>query len=466
MVYGLTPEGFIPKTLPVIKQEMENELKTAKWANGNLVFGEDIDLSPQSVFGQMVGIFSQAQADLWALAFDIYTNAYPDGASSVSLDRVCSLTGVTRNPATASRATAIAYGIAGTVIPAGQELRDSKANNTYTSETDVTISNSDARDVIVVVPAPATGNYIVTINGTAFTFNATGSPTINGIVNGLVSAITGAGAVALNVDNKLRLLNAGQSFSVVISNNLTINSTGVAMPVVNTIAGAVDVPVGAIDTIDTPVSGWLRVTNLVQGSSGTNRETDEELRLRRDLSLEKSIIKAVLEVDGVTQGRIFENNTDVTNGDGTPAHHIWAIVEGGSATAIATAILDNNAAGIGTRGAQQGTAISPFTGVSTVARFDRPTYVYPTISITYSVTEEGTFPVDGVQQAKNALVAYGKTLKIGDDLIYSRLFAPIHTVAGVQVNTLTVNAGTASLSIDKDELVVIRNADITMTVTP
>jgi uncharacterized phage protein gp47/JayE len=458
MAYGLTPEGFIPKTLPIIKEELENELRSS--------FGEDIDLSPQTVFGQTVGIFSQKHADIWALAFDIYTNAYPDSASGIHLDRVCSLTGIIRNTATPSRATAIAYGISGTSIPAGQEVRDSKTNNTYTSTEAVTITTNTARDATVVILAPVVGSYVVTINGTPYTYTASGTPTINTIVNGLVAVITGAGAVASNVNNKLRLLNASIPFSVAVTPNMRVDDVGVAMEVVNTVAGAADVPLGAIDTIDTPVSGWLRVTNLVQGFSGTNRETDEDLRLRRELSLEKSIIKEVLEVAGVTQGRVFENNTDITDADGTPAHHIWVIVEGGTATDIATAIIEHNAAGIGTRGAQQGTSLSPVTGLSTIARFDRPTYVYPAIVITYSLTEEGTFPVDGVQQAKNALVAYGKTLKIGDDLIYSRLFAPIHSVRGLQINTLTVNAGTASLSIDKDELVVIRNADITMTVTP
>jgi uncharacterized phage protein gp47/JayE len=345
-------------------------------------------------------------------------------------------------------------------------VRDSKTNNTYTSLEAVTINTTTARDASIVVLAPATGTYTVTINGTPYTYTESGTPTINGIVNGLVAVITGAGAVASNVNNKLRLLNASTPFSVAVTPNMRVDDIGVAMNVVNTVAGAADVPLGAIDTIDTPVSGWLRVTNLVQGFAGTDRETDEALRLRRELSLEKSIIKEVLEVAGVTQGRVFENNTDVTDADGTPAHHIWVVVEGGDADDIATAIIEHNAAGIGTRGAQQGTSLSPVTGLSTIARFDRPTYVYPTIAITYSLTEEGTFPVDGVQQAKNALVAYGKTLKIGDDLIYSRLFAPIHSVRGLQVDTLTVNAGTASLSIDKDELVVIRDADITMTVTP
>jgi len=458
MAYGLTPEGFIPKTLPIIKEELENELRSS--------FGEDIDLSPQTVFGQTVGIFSQKHADIWALAFDIYTNAYPDSASGIHLDRVCSLTGIIRNPATLSSATAIAYGIAGTNIPAGQEVRDSKTNNTYTSLEAVTINTTTARDVSIVVLAPVVGTYTVTINGTPYTYTESGTPTINGIVNGLVSAITGAGAVASNVNNKLRLLNASIPFSVAVTPNMRVDEIGVAMNVVNTVAGAADVPLGAIDTIDTPVSGWLRVTNLFQGVSGRDRETDEELRLRRDISLESRLRREVLEVEGVAQAKVFDNYGTTTDADGTPPQHIWVVVEGGDDDDIAQAIINQHTAGIGMRGAQQAVGIRPDTGQSIVARFDRPTYVYPTIAITYSLTEEGTFPVNGVQEAKNALVAYGKKLEIGDDLIYSRLFAPIHSVAGVQVDTLTVNAGTASLSIDKNELVVIRDADITMTVTP
>jgi uncharacterized phage protein gp47/JayE len=95
MVFGLTPEGFTPKTFEEIKADVENDLRST--------FGQNIDLSPQTVFGQTVGIFSQKQAELWALAFDIYANAYPDSASGASLDRVCSLTGISRSPATPSK---------------------------------------------------------------------------------------------------------------------------------------------------------------------------------------------------------------------------------------------------------------------------------------------------------------------------------------------------------------------------
>ncbi len=457
MVFGLSPEGFTPKSLDDVKAEIENDLQST--------FGEEIDLSSQSVFGQIVGIFSLKHSQLWALANDIYINAYPDFASGVSLDRVCSLTGILRAPATASTATVVAYGISGTILPAGQEVLDVANNITYTTDESVSITNTAARDVIISIPAPVVGAYTVTISGIAYTFTASGTPTLNSIVNGLVAAIT-AGATPTNVNNKLRLRNLNQPFSVVLTANMIFDETGVNVQVTNTVLGAEDVPIGAITGIQTPVSGWLRVTNLVAGNTGRDRETDEELRLRRDLSLEKSIIKAVLEVPNVTQAKIFDNDSDITDGDGTPAHHIWPIVEGGLNNAIAKALIDNNAAGIGMRGLQTGTAISPYTGLTHTANFDRPTYIYPTIVITYSVTEENTFPVSGIQLSKNALVAYGKTLLIGDDLIYSRLFAPIHTVSGLQVNSLTVNAGTASLSIAKSQLVIIRDADITMSVTP
>jgi uncharacterized phage protein gp47/JayE len=188
--------------------------------------------------------------------------------------------------------------------------------------------------------------------------------------------------------------------------------------------------------------------------------------LRRTLSLDSSIIKALLAVKNVKQAVVFENNTDTTDVDGTPAHHIWAVVNGGNNDDIAEAIVLNNSAGIGTRGLQSGTSISPYTGNFLIARFDRPTEVNPLIVITYTTTEDNTFPSDGVEQIKQALVAYGETFSMGQDLVYSRIFSAINVVQGFQVDTLTINGNTNTLSVAKNELIVIREADITVTETP
>jgi uncharacterized phage protein gp47/JayE len=458
MTFGLTPEGFNPKTLEEQKLELEQALQAK--------FGVDIDLRSQSVFGQLVGISSEIWAEMWAWLNDIYLNAYPDSASGISLDRVCALTNVVRQPATASTVDAIAYGIQGTFLEAGQEALDSLANKTFVSVDDVTIDKASARDVSVRASSAVTGTYTVTINGTAYSFVATGTPTLNSIALGLQTAITSTAVTKQVTGDVLRLYNLNTNFAVDITGNMTFQEIGTSMALEALEKGSLNVPIEAIDTIQTPVSGWARINNLKVGIEGQDLETDAELRLRRTASLEKSIIKAILAVENVKQAIVFENNTDVIDADGTPAHYIWAVVNGGASADIVKAIVLNNSAGIGTRGLQSGTYTSPYTGLSLIARFDRPTEVNPLIVLTYTTTEDNTFPADGVAQIKQALVAYGATFQMGQDLVHSRVFSAINVVQGFQVDTLTINASTSTLNVAKNQLVVIREVDITVTETP
>ena len=90
----------------------------------------------------------------------------------------------------------------------------------------------------------------------------------------------------------------------------------------------------------------------------------------------------------------------------------------------------------------------------------------PNVVITYTKTENSNFPNDGEQLMKDALVAYGQTLKIGQDIVYSRLFSPLNTVVGMQIDTLTVNAVSATLTINKNQLGSFVDANITITETP
>jgi uncharacterized phage protein gp47/JayE len=455
--YGLSFEGFTPKTLEVIKSEIEEDLRNQ--------FGANIDLRPQSVFGQLVGIFSEKHAEVWALANDVYLSQYPDFASGVQLDRVASITATVRKPATPSQASVVCYGVQGTVLSAGQEVQDTLNNLTFETVDAVTISALQARDVYLNVVTVGNGAYTVTINGIAYTYTASGSPPLNTILNGLVTAI-GTGVVTpSNVNSQLRLLNASVDFSAVATTaNLAIARRGSAVNVIAQENGAFEVPVGVISEINTPISGWDSVSNLLVGVTGQDRETDEELRIRRTASVDRSIRGAVLAVDNVTQAVVYENNTDVTDGDGTPAHHIWAIVEGGSNLDIAEAIISRNSAGIGTRGAVVNSVTSPVTGNPTTVKFDRPTTLNPTIAVGCVLAEDGTaFPTNGVALIKQALEDYTDTFTMGQDLVYSRLFGVIHSVGGIQVNTLTINGASTTLTATKSQIIKILVANVTVT---
>lgn len=108
---GLTTEGFEPKPLPDIQTDLGSGFRT--------VFGAAITLIAQSVFGLLIGIFSDRLADLWQLGLAIYSASTREGATGIQLDHIGALTGTYRKPATYTLVTLTCAGDDGTVITTG-----------------------------------------------------------------------------------------------------------------------------------------------------------------------------------------------------------------------------------------------------------------------------------------------------------------------------------------------------------
>lgn len=121
--------------------------------------------------------------------------------------------------------------------------------------------------------------------------------------------------------------------------------------------GSVETSIGTITTPVTIVLGVVSVNNPVAATTGENEETDAELKIRRRQSVSISssgylngILASVLQLDGVTDAAAYENYTNVTDANGTPAHCLWLVVEGGSAADIAEVLYKKKPAGTNMRG--------------------------------------------------------------------------------------------------------------------
>lgn len=136
---GLTATGFERKRLVDIKADIEERLK--------LVFGENIDLSPQSGFGQFVGIESEAQSDLWQSMEDVYNSQYPSTAQGAQLSNVVLLNGIERQSATKSTVTETLTGIPGTLIAVGSKIATNDTGSVFVTLSSVTIEAGGAVDV-------------------------------------------------------------------------------------------------------------------------------------------------------------------------------------------------------------------------------------------------------------------------------------------------------------------------------
>lgn len=239
---------------------------------------------------------------------------------------------------------------------------------------------------------------------------------------------------------------------------------------------------GTLTVIETPVSGWTAVTNATDAQVGRQRENDTQLRQRRAQSLATQgtgtmgALQAKLRaLSNVLEVRIIENDDDVMI-DGIPPHAFEAIVRATSPSnetvenAIAQVIWDNKPLGIRAHGSDSGEAIDINGDIHEIA-FTYPDAVRILVEVTVEV-DERFFPEDGEEQIQAALAAYGDTLNSGDDVVLTRLYAPVYGVSGVTNVTVIEIAihpaapAAADIPISIRQIASIDSADVDVTVVP
>jgi uncharacterized phage protein gp47/JayE len=234
---------------------------------------------------------------------------------------------------------------------------------------------------------------------------------------------------------------------------------------------------GTATQIETPVLGWNAVINLADAIPGLNADTDAQLRARRlnelpgnSRSTLDAIRTRVLEdVPGVTACFVFQNTTDITNGDGMPPHSVEVLVAGGDAQVIVDVIFANVAAGIATAGSSSGTHTDAANaGQTYTVKYSRPTPedVYVVVNVT---KDPSVFPADGVTQIQNALLAYGSNILIpGKDVVAAALSAQVFSVAGVLDVTVYIGLApspvtSTTITITPREVALLDSSRITIT---
>lgn len=480
MPFGITDAGFVIKDLQTIRSEHEVEFKNT--------YGSDLDVSEESVTGQLIGILSKREANLWEFAQAVYNFFSPDNASGISLDHVCAMVGIVRLPATTSDVTVALYGNIGTNIPVGHLVRQEETSEEFALDTAVTIGLSSVVDIDFSVSTVLDNQlYTVTINGTGYDYTSDGTATAIEIIAGLkVSVDAGSEPVIFtdNLDGSARIFSANglTAFSIAVDSNLQVDvqaSPG-SYQAVNT--GEITVPANTVNEIVTPIAGLNSVNNLGAGFAGRTIETDEELRIRRRESLtgigaatDEAIRTALLqEVDEVTNAIVISNRTDFTDGDGRPPHSFESVVSGGDEQDIADKIWEKMPSGIETFGSITKTVVDS-TGTNQTIKFSRPTNVYIWVEVDYTLNSEETFPATGETGIKENIVAYGTDeFNIGDDVIRQRLAIPIYEVPGIKDITIRLASTTTptpppgsyaevNITIASNELAVWDESRITVT---
>jgi uncharacterized phage protein gp47/JayE len=436
MTFGMDSTGFTKKKLADIKLSLEEQVQA--------VFGI-VNVDPESVFGQIIGIWSEASSELWDLAEDVYLSQYPVSAEGVPLDNVVDLTGITRLGASSSFVKAILEGDESTEVPAETQFKQSSTNKLLENDAPVTITKSDVLQIVITVKTVQDSTaYSVTIAGTLNQIVSDSDATEEEIIVALKTEIDTNMldyTTEITVDNKeltVYITDKTTSFAADKTSNLDMEIwTPVIVYTVD--KGSISIPVNSVDSIETPVSGLNQVDNLLNGELGRAVETDDELRLRRKQSLRVAgaatvpAIEASLaqDVDGVVSVIVVENRTDVTDGAGRPPHSFESIVSGGTDQDIADKIWEIKPAGIQTYGTSSAQIVDS-QGTFQTMYFSRPVNKYVHLNIKITLYDEEQFPADGFNAIKQAIKDYGDTLLPGDDLLVQRFYTPIFTVQGIK----------------------------------
>lgn len=404
--FGVVAEGFTAKPLATIKEEIETALKQ--------IFGESIDLAPQSNFGQLVGVLSERYAELWDVAEMVYAAFTPDGATGSALDALCGITGTVRIPAASSVVTATLTGTTGTVVAEGKEVSVDTVGTKFSTIAEATIAAATAwvntTGYVVGNRRKNGGNIYICI--TSGTSAGSGGPTTTS------ADITDGTA-------HWQYLGLGTGYVDVVAES---NDTGPKVALS-----------GTLTVIDTGVSGWSNVMNILDATLGRNEESDADLRTRREEELRavgkasvESIREALLAVAGVESCTVFENTTDTTDGDSLPPHSIECLVLFDDTVTdeqdIFDTIWDNKAAGIATYGGESGT-VTDASEIDHTINYSKPTE--KTVYVEIDLIVSTAYSVDGDTLVKEAIAAFGAAVINGQDIVSSRIAAQAFGVAGV-----------------------------------
>ncbi len=111
------------------------------------IFGPTLNLDPDTMDGQALGVFAESQSNLDQLAEDVYHSFNPQSATGVALSRLVQLNGIRRIEGTYSTVTLRCVGSQGTVIPAGSLVKSTATNATFETTEEAVIPASGEIDV-------------------------------------------------------------------------------------------------------------------------------------------------------------------------------------------------------------------------------------------------------------------------------------------------------------------------------
>lgn len=422
--YGVLSTGFSRKRLPEIKSSLENKISQR--------LGVDIAVNPDSVLGNIIGVFAEALDENWQLAEDTYNAMPPSKATDDGLTNSVAFTGVTRIAAESTKLYVTCLGISGTVLPIGSTIAD-VSENYYKTLLSQTISLSNATRLNLSLASVTTGYvYGVIIDGTSVSYTAVGGDTVATVLTQIASNMP-TGFTATVTNGIISIVSDDLITGVAMSYGSYFTFVSCGSPIVFWAeeTGALNPTIGTMSNIITVVAGWSSINNEVAAIVGRAAETDIELRQRYasvvaniGIAIIESIRANILELDSVTECIVFENDTDVTDSDGRPPHSIEVIVLGGDSTEIVSKIWDTKAPGITTYGSLSGT-VTDSQMIDHTVYYNRPSEIDVYIKCTIHAQSGVELSSDIASLVETVIL--NNSFSIGDDVILQKIGAQVIT---------------------------------------
>lgn len=444
--YGLTDSGFVIPTFDDVLSNYMNALKST--------FGADAATSEDTVFGQLFRIIAYTDYTLWEGMQGVYNTQTLDGAEGIYLDEIFSKRGFYRSAAAAGSGYAYVKS-------------NNKAAWTFELDTD-TYFNSDSDmnyyvSTNTMLNAKIAAYQISRANATAsgvsnITFYAQSA--LDGGLNSKTLAPSSSTFIAdlatfiranLTESDRTLLLNDTNNLYMGFASMTDTDPVGLVtpikfyasvsvgtkwseIPVVGAEAGYNPVGVESITGISSTFTGYLDSGNFYAFSSGRDVETDAEFRSRFNDNLDEAnagtraaIVKALLDTDGVTKVKIYDNPT-LHDQEHAPAMTFHTIVYGGSAEEVAQVIYKTKPINTLTNGTTSITVTTEDSGQE-IIRFSPGATALYSLKLTYQTisgtTLSGTEKENIVEALENLQAYFELGSSVTNDQIKGVIYAAL-----------------------------------------
>lgn len=396
----------------------------------------------QNILSQIIVILSQELSNLFdtlQVGFDVLD---PNSASGNDLIDAAQYVGVKPLQAMPTIVYLLLLSDSPTVFPI----------NTTLSAGGYTIENLDAGYEIVnitcsqatvqVLSAIENTNYQVQVEGELVSYTATPDDTIASIATKIAALINGIAptypliASVNSTDTSKVTINIGSEGKIIYNQLFAVSADGVYVKVsqigvygkfTNSVTGNISIPAGTFNLSSTPIAG-VSTQQPENSINGNDADTDETLRLRRQLSLAyggnrtiAAIRSRLLGTTFVKKAKVYQNQLStplaLSNSITLKPNSIYAVVLGGYAPDIANTIYNTMSEGIQTNGSEIQFVTDDENNVI-IINFDYAQEVYISMQVNIVVDKNVLYKIDknAQQNIANAVLDYIQNLNIGETM--------------------------------------------------